>query len=298
MFTIIYFLTASLLILATILMVTGLYQSVKILWAPNYDPNKINLNYEIIGNGPKNVLLLHGMAGTLDYWKAGGLEKYSGHRFIIIDLLGFGDSPKPKSLYSYNEHLTAIEQIVIKEKLNDGLTQVVGHSMGALLALALTSRNLNWYGGVTFISIPLFSDRAEIKEYYKNGSWFEKISAGKFGLLFCMLHPIYFIEIFRPKELPKDIFINARKHTWFSYDRSFKNIILGPNILEYANAISDKKILFIHGDNDSTAPYLKAKNFSQSFKNSDFLTISEGDHQVYLTNHEIIWKTFIHYFEI
>lgn len=297
MLTIIHYLTASFLMLAMILMATSLYQAVKILWAPNYDPKDINLNYEITGRGAKRVLLLHGMAGTLDYWKKGGLEKYPGQRFIMVDLLGFGESPKPKSRYNYEEHLTAIEKIVIKEKLNDGFTQVVGHSMGALLALALVSRNPNWYGGATFISIPLFSDKTEINEHYQNGTRFEKISTGKFGLFFCMLHPIYFIEIFRPKELPKDIFYNARKHTWFSYDRSFKNIILGSNIIEYPNDIRDKKILFIHGDKDTSAPYAKAKDFSQNFKNSNFLTIRDGDHQVYLTNHKKIWTTIIGNFD-
>ncbi|MEO9886045.1 MAG: alpha/beta hydrolase [Balneola sp.] len=292
--TIIYYL---LIILLMLFMVIGLYQASKIFWAPDFDLKKMKLNHEILGSGSQKVLLLHGMAGTLDYWKRGNVERDKTHSYFAVDLLGFGESPKPKSSYNYYEHISSIEKIVVKEKLNDGSTLVLGHSMGALLALALVSRNPEWYKGLTLMSIPLFSNRDEIIEFHRNGSLFDKLSVGEYGIYFCMLHPIYFTEVFRPKDLPKDVFQNASKHTWFSYDRSFKNIILDSDITEYADKLKDKKIFFIHGDRDTTAPYSKALKFSQSFSNSRILTIKNGDHQIYLTNHKQIWEAFTTYFD-
>ncbi|MCH2448528.1 MAG: alpha/beta hydrolase [Gracilimonas sp.] len=271
----------------------------KVLRAPDYSPDDINLNYKVVDNGAgSNLLLLHGLAGTLDYWERGVQEASEMHNLYMIDLLGFGDSPKTKSEYSLAEHLSAIEKIVIKEQLNDGRTRVVGHSMGALLALALVSKNPGWYGGLVLISLPVFSGRADMKnQYKKSGTLFEKISVSGFGKYFCMIHPVYYIEMFRPDNIPKDIFFDSKKHTWLSYDRSLDNIVLNADITNNSKTLlRNKKIFFVHGDKDITAPYERAVKFAQHFGNRSFMTIDKGDHQIYLTNHDAIWQNFHTFF--
>ncbi|HBC02900.1 MAG TPA: alpha/beta hydrolase, partial [Aequorivita sp.] len=76
------------------------YQHYKIVKHPAYDADKTLLNYEIIGAGENKLVLLHGLTGSLNYWKR-NLESISKtHTLLLIDLLGFGDSPKPQSDYS------------------------------------------------------------------------------------------------------------------------------------------------------------------------------------------------------
>ncbi len=180
---------------AMFMMGVGMYEYIKVLGAPDFDPDHTELNYEIAGTGPKKIIMLHGLAGTLNYWDRGIPKAGATYTLYLVDLLGFGDSPKTKSKYSLEEHLSAIEKIVIKEQLNDGRTLVAGHSMGALLALALVSKNPGWYRGLALVSLPVFSGRADIKSQYKeSGTLFEKVSVSGFGKYFCMIHPVYWSQ--------------------------------------------------------------------------------------------------------
>lgn len=276
----------------------GLYEYIKVLGAPGYEPGHTDLNYKITGTGSRKIIMLHGLAGTLNYWDRGLPKAGTAYILYLIDLLGFGDSPKPKSEYSVDEHLSAIERIVVKEGLNDGRTLVAGHSMGTLLALALVSKNPDWYGGLVLLSLPVFSGRPDMKtQYQESGSLFEKISVSSFGKYFCMIHPVYYTELFRPGNIPRDVFYDSKKHTWLSYDRCLEQIVLNGEITERSKSlIKHKKILFVHGDHDRTAPYERARAFASHFSNSRFMTIDNGDHQIYLTHHDAIWQQINNYY--
>jgi pimeloyl-ACP methyl ester carboxylesterase len=112
-----------------------------------------------------------------------------------------------------------------------------------------------------------------------------------------MLHPVYYTEWFRPENIPPDVFYDSKKHTWLSYDRSLEHIVLNGEITERSKSlIKHKKILFVHGDHDRTAPYERARAFASHFSNSRFMTIDNGDHQIYLTHHDAIWQQINDYF--
>ena len=105
---------AVLAIVALIMSVAG-YQYLTVAVAPEYDPETMPLNYEIVGSGDKNMVLIHGLAGSKNYWKR-GLEQITGtHRLLLVDLLGFGDSPKPQSEYTLEIQLTALEKVISAE---------------------------------------------------------------------------------------------------------------------------------------------------------------------------------------
>jgi len=109
----------------------GIYQYLKVVLGPTYDAEKMSLNYEVLGSGPKQLLLIHGLTGSLNYWKQ-DIESISNtHTILLIDLLGFGGSPKPNSNYSLDTQLQAIEKVIIKTGFGDQQSLVVGHSMGA-----------------------------------------------------------------------------------------------------------------------------------------------------------------------
>jgi len=61
------------------------------------------------GDGRHCAVLLHGLGGTHRYWTCGpepfGLLE---HRTVLLDLLGFGESPKPWIRYSVERHVGVI----------------------------------------------------------------------------------------------------------------------------------------------------------------------------------------------
>lgn len=99
------------------------------------------------------VLLIHGLGGSWRYWRRGldGIE--DRHRLYVPDLIGFGRSPKPRGDYSLSMHVEALAPIVTAV---DGPMTVVGHSMGALVALGLYARFPGRVTRLTLIGLPYF----------------------------------------------------------------------------------------------------------------------------------------------
>lgn len=82
----------------------------------------------------KSILLLHGKNFNGAYWKqtATELSKF-GYRVIIPDQIGFGKSSKP-SYYQYSFHQLAQNTKQILDELKINKINVLGHSMGGMLA--------------------------------------------------------------------------------------------------------------------------------------------------------------------
>lgn len=267
------------------------YEHYKINKQPDYNSNTTLLNYEIVGSGENKLVLLHGLTGSLNYWKR-SLENISKtHSLLLIDLLGFGDSPKPKSDYSLSVQLQALELILKKERFNDGKTIIGGHSMGAIISLALLDKHPNWFKSGIFIGIPVYKDADEFKKVMSTHSFVDRISTSKFSKYICMVHPIFMSRAFKPDNLTDDVYEDAKKHHWQSYYYSLTEVILKTDLYVMARKIKNKEVLFIHGKKDTTAPLENALKLSKEFRNAEIITSSEGDHQFFLKEAEFVWNT-------
>lgn len=82
----------------------------------------------------KAVLLLHGKNFNIAYWEQTikALNK-NGYRVIAVDQIGFGKSTKPDH-YQYSFHQLAANTKMILDSLNIGKINVLGHSMGGMVA--------------------------------------------------------------------------------------------------------------------------------------------------------------------
>ena len=94
----------------------------------------IKIHFVEAGEGPP-LLFLHGLGGSWEDWAANLQSFAPSHRAMAIDFPGFGDSDKPELDYSI-EWLTGIVEKFLEERKLDRVN-VVGHSMGALVALNL-----------------------------------------------------------------------------------------------------------------------------------------------------------------
>jgi pimeloyl-ACP methyl ester carboxylesterase len=266
------------------------YEYFKVIDSPKYNPETMPLNYEVIGLGEKRLVFIHGLTGSMNYWKRDLEAINQAHKLLLIDLLGFGDSPKPNSDYSLDTQLKALEKVIIKEKFNDGKTIIVGHSMGSTIALALFAKHKDWFEGAVITGLPVYKNEKEFKEIMSGHAVFDRIVSSKYAVLTCLLHPIFINSFFKPDNLTDEVFNDAKKHNWQSFSYSLKEIVIQTDLYAITKEIKDEKIIFIHGDLDTSAPFQNAKRFAETFTNAEFITVKNGDHQLFLKDPNILWK--------
>jgi pimeloyl-ACP methyl ester carboxylesterase len=92
------------------------------------------------GAGTPTILLLHGLGATAAVWTGVQhvLQQRSIGKWIAPDLSGHGLS-EPLPMYSVGSLAAQLADLV----RNEPETYIIGHSLGAYLALALSS---GWFG--------------------------------------------------------------------------------------------------------------------------------------------------------
>ena len=97
----------------------------KSFWA-DFDGNK--LHYHDIGKRDKKaIVFIHGWTGNTELWR----ESYSAfpkYRVIVVDLVGHGQSGKPKVEYTMEYFAKGLDAVLKKAKVSKAI--LVGHSMG------------------------------------------------------------------------------------------------------------------------------------------------------------------------
>lgn len=87
------------------------------------------------------ILFIHGLgcAGSFDYPQVAAQKELSGHRRILVDLLGSGFSDKPNDFgYTVRDHAAYLLDFVSHLDLEQFV--IFGHSLGGAVALSLADR--------------------------------------------------------------------------------------------------------------------------------------------------------------
>ncbi|MFM2476993.1 alpha/beta fold hydrolase [Celerinatantimonas sp. MCCC 1A17872] len=91
------------------------------------------LNYQGFENSPQNVLLIHGLFGSGDNFKALGKELSETFQVYLVDALNHGQSPRLPSM-QYQTQVEALLATLDAHHIES--CHLLGHSMGGKLAMA------------------------------------------------------------------------------------------------------------------------------------------------------------------
>ncbi len=254
-----------------------------------------DLFFEIKGQG-ENVLFLHGILGSHRYWDGVVPQLSETNKLILIDLLGFGKSPKPKKGYTIDDHLQKIEKAVTLAIGADQKLSVVGHSMGAILALNYVIAHPKNIKKLILINAPMVTDEADLKQAVADSSsklMTIMIFNKTWGKLVCKIHEMFpfisypLIRLAEP-ELPSAVAESAGQHTWESYSGSFQHILLEQNFYSLLDQVSDIPILIIASDEDHYTKTSALEKLPQREK-LKYVLVS-GTHNVLLSRPQRIVK--------
>ncbi|MDQ2787461.1 MAG: alpha/beta fold hydrolase [Chloroflexota bacterium] len=243
------------------------------------------------GTGPP-VLFLHALGASSRYF-AGRLGTLPVHHHCVLpDLLGFGRSPKPDAAYTIDDHLTALAGMLERFCLTEQAIVLIGHSLGAILAVEYAARFPDHVRGLVLLSLPLYHSREEAQRYIiKNGQWMAKVTVLNGGVA----HAIHVVmATFRPliamlagrltKNVPAVVAEDAIQHTWASYSRTLDHCVLSHDLTPALRALPPIPILALHGDADPAAPLPAVQALSRQMP-AMTLQVLPGQHHIFLTQH-------------
>jgi pimeloyl-ACP methyl ester carboxylesterase len=199
------------------------------------------LNVRRLGLAGPPVMLLHGMCGSHQYWGADFDVLAESSQLIVPDLLGFGKSPKPPSGYGPVEHAEAIAACLNEANI-DQPAIVVGHSMGALVALALMESHPELVDSVICIAPPIYETRTDARRHVRAmGTLIRLLSSDPPAHILCKWMCAHrelarrLAPLFRP-DVPAPIARAAVDHTWHSYGQSMEHLILSTESPDWVKA--------------------------------------------------------------
>lgn len=245
-----------------------------------FDPGRHRLYYRRHGEGPR-VLLVHGLGGSWRYWRRGMAEFGTHHTLYLPDLLGFGRSPKPRGDYSLAMHIDALAPILQEA---DGPMTVVGHSMGAIVALGLYARFPDLVHRVTLIGLPYFPSRALAEASLAEASLMNRLVIGRSWLAppLCYMKDLLSLPFFAPLAgMPPDLYRDYWKHTWASLSRSLFNTLLASDVAGLLEKVDRTRVSLIHGRQDPIAPIEHVRRLVERFPDLSLREL-RGGHHLYL----------------
>lgn len=233
-------------------------------------------------DGPA-LVFLPGMGGTTRYWqgRVAALEK--DHRVLLVDPLGFGQSPKPWAHYTAVHHVDALHHTLSPR----APFTLIGHSMGAVLSVAYAARYPEQVERLILIGLPYFGGREETYQHFRNGPFLDRwfFTNVTMAAVACMTTRRLFgwLLPYLLRDIPREVAADLVKHTWRSFTSSLWEIIYNNDLKADADRLADDLPVFcIHGDRDQTAPLAGALWLAQGRPNWQALTLVGGDHHLLL----------------
>jgi len=117
--------------------------------------NKI-VHYEVLGRG-RPLLFIHGWVGSWRYWIPVMQATSSSFRAYAIDLWGFGDTAKAKQSYTIEDQVILIGNFL--DQMGIGKIAVIGHGIGAVIAMLTALRFADRIDRLLLVSYPFGTDK-------------------------------------------------------------------------------------------------------------------------------------------
>jgi len=120
-----------------------------------YEDRRLSVAFDR-GEGELFVLL-HGIENDGSFWNRAALAVSSRNRVVALDLLGFGQSPRPLDIpYTVDDQIASIEATL--ESLlrsSDERFTLVGHSLGAIVSAAFATKRPDRIKRLVLFSVPV-----------------------------------------------------------------------------------------------------------------------------------------------
>lgn len=241
-------------------------------------PYRLAVTYDKGSGEP--IVLLHGIASSSMTWRNVTPLLSANKRVIALDLLGFGDSPKPDwSHYNLDDHAQAVARTIKKLHLKN--VTLVGHSMGSLIAVNVAYRYPRLVKQLVLCSMPLYvnNDIAASVDAYKKT---DRHLSNAYFSVYQALAERPELTLKGAQQIVKlagnDTSFRLDETTWVPFKQSLKNSIENQTTLREINMLRIPISIF-YGQFDV---FVISKYFKQLAKNHRNISVTKvtGRHEI------------------
>jgi pimeloyl-ACP methyl ester carboxylesterase len=205
------------------------------------------------GSGPP-VVLLHGVAGSHRVFDllAPFLEP---HRTVVrVDLLGYGNSPTPVGRYTPRRHVESVRATLRQAGIR-GPVDVVGLSMGAILALELAATWPDEVASLVGIGFPYYATEAAARAGLAHNPW-TRLAVRHPRMAPMVLRPVWFAGRHALRVMPRgalytrEMMADALLARPVAFESTVRNSMVRHRTDPALAAGGDRPRLFLHGSED------------------------------------------------
>lgn len=241
------------------------------------------LHCRALGGSGTRYVFLHGLGATHRYWLRNLERAPMPGNVLLVDLLGFGDSPKPWFRHNVDRHIERLRG-AIGESARDLV--LVGHSLGAALALAYAARYPEQIHKLVLISLPWFSggERAAYRwlRQTAEGWLFTNVALMTLACIVTRRVIGRLIPYVRP-DLPREVAEDVVKHSWMASTTSLWDVVYRHDFRKDADALpKNLPVVCVHGERDMTIPPDSVCGLASGRSNWRLVTLPDVDHHPWL----------------
>ncbi len=253
------------------------------------------LHHEILGEDVKgSIVFLHGIGGTSRYWKSRVLPLAAEYRLILVDLLGYGLSPKPWTRYTVQRHVDELHKVLEEH----GTVTLVGHSFGSIIALAYAARYPEQSNDLVLISLPYFGSKTGAMRYFSNSPPADRYVMTNLAFAaFACIMTRYVLRWLLPyvlRDMPVEVVQDLAQHTWRSYTSSVWDGIYRHNLIVDTEKLdAGCRVMLLHGELDTTAPMSGIQQLLTNYPHWQHRILAGGDHHPLLRDTQWCLKSIV-----
>ncbi len=232
--------------------------------------------------GPQ-LVFLPGIGATTRYWElvVGALANRT--RLLLVDLLGFGRSPKPWTAYTVDRHIAELRRVLAPVGARGPMT-LVAHSLGARLAVTYAARYPHDIERLVLVSLPYFGGEEQAKRFIRSRHssgwlWTHMIPFA----LACLLgrRLLGWAAPLFAGDLPREVAEDMNQMTWRSSTSTMWEVIYGHDLAaDIALLPTTLPVLCLHGDRDESAPLDRMEALRAIHANCEIRVYQGADHQL------------------